>query len=135
MYDGFFINQNGDFYRSLNEILSAIYNPITLLDRYTNLIKQIIYDKNSSLDRDYVDNYYHEIVVLANESAVVNDRYAPLECKKRVIRADKLVQYIRDIESQCSKNEISSEIDIRAFADGIISLEVKNEVVENNFYG
>jgi hypothetical protein len=45
----------------------------------------------------YFEDFYKSVVVLANPKTVLNAKFAKKEIKKKVIRADQLVKYIKDI--------------------------------------
>ncbi len=53
-----------------------------------NMLKKVFFEKE-------FENNYHGIVVLANPKTVLSARYARREIKDQVIRADKLVDYIK----------------------------------------
>jgi hypothetical protein len=46
---------------------------------------------------NYFEDFYKSVVVLANPKTVLNAKFAKKEIKKKVIRADQLVKYIKDI--------------------------------------
>ncbi len=94
------INNSGDFIRVFKNKKEGIYSPVTQGKRHLELIKQIRgSEKNNILikalfERNFYDNY-RSVVVLANPKTVLNDKYAPKEIKKQVIRADHLIEYIK----------------------------------------
>lgn len=131
LYGDVFIDNKGDFYRSYNGRLSAMYNPITQLERHINVIREYINDRNGFIGKLIVNKafgeYYRGIVVFSNENTKISDRNAPDNVRNKVVRADKIINYIKKIESE-SKNESSSESEIKEYADRILSLEV----IDNN---
>jgi len=53
---------------------------------------------------------YIPIVVLANSKTILNDRFAPREVRKQVIRADQLAEYIRKANAADSASSSESEM-------------------------
>ena len=104
LYGNIEINSTGSFIRTYSykgkQIKEGIYSPITQNQRHKELIKAIRAAAKSNfitkalLEKNFDDNY-HSIVVLANPKTVLNDRYAKKEIKSQVIRADQLVEYIK----------------------------------------
>lgn len=132
LYGDVFIDNKGDFYRSNNGRLSAIYSPITQLERHINVIRKYINDRNGFIGRLVVsktfDEYYHGIVVFSNENTRISDKNAPYSIKNRVIRADKIINYIKKMENE-SKELSSSEKEIKGYADKILSFCVEDKNV------
>ena len=46
------------------------------------------------------DNSYVPIVVLANPKTILNAKYAPKDIKSKIIRADQLVKFIKDMDAK-----------------------------------
>ena len=69
------------------------------------------------------DNYYREAVVLTNEFTQIKCLYP--EYKNKVIRLDKVVDYIKK-EDKFSHNLPDSESKIKEICDKLISLTNKN---------
>ena len=46
------------------------------------------------------DNNYQSIVVLSNPKTILYDRFAKKEVKNKVIRADKLIEYIKEKDKE-----------------------------------
>lgn len=133
LYGNISIDNKGNFYRINNKNKVGIYNPITQLDRHINIIRRYIEDKNNFIGKLIVkkifDSMYHGIVVLANDNTVVEDKYAPKNVKNKVIRADKLIEYIKYIEKN-TDSYASSEKDIISSCNNILALCKKEETFD-----
>ena len=133
LYGNISIDNKGNFYRINNKNKVGIYNPITQLDRHVNIIRRYIEDKNNFIGKLIVkkifDSMYHGIVVLANDNTVVEDKYAPKTVKNKVIRADKLIEYIKYIEKN-TDSYASSEKDIISSCNNILALCKKEETFD-----
>lgn len=132
LYGNISIDNKGNFYRINNKNKVGIYNPITQLDRHINIIRRYIEDRNNFIGKLIVkkifDSMYHGIVVLANDNTVVEDKYAPKNVKNKVIRADKLIEYIKYIEKN-TDSYASSEKDIISSCNNILALCKKEETI------
>lgn len=133
LYGNISIDNKGNFYRINNKNKVVIYNPITQLDRHINIIRRYIEDRNNFIGKLIVkkifDSMYHGIVVLANDNTVVEDKYAPKTVKNKVIRADKLIEYIKYIEKNTDSYG-SSEKDIISSCNNILALCKKEETFD-----
>lgn len=133
LYGNISIDNKGNFYRINNKNKVGIYNPITQLDRHINIIRRYIEDRNNFIGKLIVkkifDSMYHGIVVLANDNTVVEDKYAPKNVKNKVIRADKLIEYIKYIEKN-TDSYASSEKDIISSCNNILALCKKEETFD-----
>lgn len=133
LYGNISIDNKGNFYRINNKNKVGIYNPITQLDRHINIIRRYVEDKNNFIGKLIVkkifDSMYHGIVVLANDNTVVEDKYAPKTVKNKVIRADKLIEYIKYIEKNTDSYG-SSEKDIISSCNNILALCKKEETFD-----
>ena len=132
LYGNISIDNKGNFYRINNKNKVGIYNPITQLDRHVNIIRRYIEDRNNFIGKLIVkkifDSMYHGMVVLANDNTVVEDKYAPKTVKNKVIRADKLIEYIKYIEKN-TDSYASSEKDIISSCNNILALCKKEETI------
>lgn len=132
LYGNISIDNKGNFYRINNKNKVGIYNPITQLDRHINIIRRYVEDRNNFIGKLIVkkifDSMYHGIVVLANDNTVVEDKYAPKTVKNKVIRADKLIEYIKYIEKN-TDSYASSEKDIISSCNNILALCKKEETI------
>jgi len=132
LYGNISIDNKGNFYRINNKNKVGIYNPITQLDRHINIIRRYVEDRNNFIGKLIIkkifDSMYHGIVVLANDNTVVEDKYAPKNVKNKVIRADKLIEYIKYIEKN-TDSYASSEKDIISSCNNILALCKKEETI------
>ena len=121
------IDENGDFLRVYNRKKTALYSPITQLNRHVDIIKQFIYDESGLVGKLFIksnfDNYYRDAVVLTNELTQIKCLYP--EYKNKVIRLDKVVDYIKK-EDKFSHNLPDSESKIKEICDKLISLTNNN---------
>ncbi len=131
LYGNLIINEEGNFYRVFNNKTEAIYNPITQLNRHMDIMKEYIYDQNGIIGKlltNYAfDKYYKGIVVLTNDRMVIKEKGAPKKVKDRVVRLDKLIEYIKKEEKKSRVLPDTYE-EIKALADKILKLNVPNEI-------
>ncbi|MFA9381621.1 MAG: NERD domain-containing protein [Acetanaerobacterium sp.] len=119
LYGDITINDTGDFIRTIGKRKEGIYSPVTQGKRHLELIKQIRGAQRGNFltkalfERNFYENY-RTVVVLANSKTVLNDRFAPKEIKKQVIRADQLIEYIRkankEPEAVASSESLTEEL-------------------------
>ncbi len=118
LYGDIEINNAGDFVRTIEfggkKKKEGIYSPITQNQRHLELIKKLKIDKNGNVIKKiiagkYFENFNKSIVVLANPKTVLNAKYAKKEVKEKVIRADQLVAYIKDMYKKSNESEFSDE--------------------------
>lgn len=128
------INNNGDFIRTINYGKTykkeGIYSPITQNRRHIELIKQIRGRTKSNfltkaLFEKYFYSLYQGVVVLANPKTVLNDKYAKKEVKEQVIRVDRLVEHMRQVNAR-SKDEPSSDKQMAELAEFFLSVHKEN---------
>lgn len=112
------INSAGDFIRTTEfggrKKKEGIYSPITQNQRHLELMKKIRVDNKSNiLTKLIVDRYfedgYKSVVVLANPKTVLNAKFAKKEVKEKVIRADQLVKYIKEMCERSKEPAVSDE--------------------------
>jgi len=121
------INSNGDFIRTFQygkrSYKEGIYSPITQNERHMTVLKEMrIEDMNfimGALKNSAFDTIFKGVVVLANPKTVVNDRFAKKEIKQKVIRADQLINFIKDMERQ-SKELPASLKTLKAYAESYL---------------
>lgn len=126
------INSNGDFIRTISygkrSYKEGIYSPITQNERHMSVLKEIRGENKNFLSRAFrnaiFDDFFKGVVVLANPKTVVNDRYAKKEVKSKVIRADQLIKFIKDTESQ-SKELSSSSKEMLSCAQSYLDMNIE----------
>ena len=101
------INSKGDFIRSFDykgrKYKEGIYSPITQNERHLQVYKDCWESNKGFMTKliggKYFTDYHKTIVVLANSKTVVNDKYAKKEIKQQVIRADQLINYLKNLKT------------------------------------
>ena len=118
LYGNIEITNNGDFIRSIDlggkVKREGIYSPITQNQRHMELMKKLKTEsKNNMLSKfvagRYFEDFHKSVVVLANPKTVMNSKFASKEIKGKVIRADQLVTYIKDMYDKSKETAISDE--------------------------
>lgn len=107
LYGDIEINNAGDFIRTIEyngrKLKERIYSPLTQNQRHLELMKKSRIEKRNLLSRGLTIKYFEEynipVVVLANPKAVLNAKFASKAIKQKVIRADQLVKYIKDMNA------------------------------------
>ncbi len=99
---------NGKFYRR-----EGFTSPVSQNARHLNVLKEIRREyKTNFLTQALYEKAFpkicRSIVVLANSKTILNDRNAPEEIRKIVIRLDQLVSYIKRIEESDKDLHVSS---------------------------
>ncbi|WP_111931099.1 HRDC domain-containing protein [Clostridium tertium] len=130
------INSQGNFIRtySFNSkfIKEGIYSPITQNERHLEVLKRIKKESKSNFiskmlfDKYFNDNY-KSIVVLANPKTVLNSRYAKKEIKEKVIKADQLINYIKEVNSKSDLMSLSDK-EMKEVADRLLALHKSNKL-------
>ncbi len=110
------INSKGDFIRTMQFgkkfTKEGIYSPVTQNERHLRVFKECRRATKGllggALFEKQFDKYNKSLIVLANPKTVVNDKYAPENIKKQVIRADQLITVLKELKSdvKASKKEI-----------------------------
>ncbi|GLC31676.1 HRDC domain-containing protein [Clostridium omnivorum] len=140
LYGDIEINNSGDFIRTIEfggrRRKEGIYSPITQNQRHLELMKKIKNDKNNNILMKYMAGRYFEdfnksVVVLANPKTVLNAKYAKKEVKEKVIRADQLIQYIKEMYAN-SKVAADSEDKMLTWAQSYLDL---HRDVEKDYTG
>ena len=129
------VDSKGAFTRTLQfgKIMKkeGIYSPITQNTRHLELVKAMETDSTGKQLHNYVmgdavSSIYKPIVVIANDKAVLNDRYAPKGIKQKIIEADRLIEYIKQSENQSSLIPATVK-GMREIAESWIALSVEND--------
>jgi hypothetical protein len=140
LYGDIEINSSGDFIRTIEfggrKKKEGIYSPITQNQRHLELMKKIKTDSKNNIFTKYMAGRYFEdfnksVVVLANSKTVLNAKYAKKEVKEKVIRADQLIKYIKEMYEN-SKEAACSEDKMLAWAQSYLDL---HKDVEKDYTG
>lgn len=138
LYGDIEINNMGNFIRTIEfagrKKKEGIYSPITQNQRHLELLKKIKIDKKSNvltkfMTGRYFEDFHKSIVVLANPKTVLTAKYAKKEDKERVIRADQLVNYIKEVYKK-SKEAESSDEKLLSWAQSYMNL---HQEIEKNY--
>ncbi len=135
LYGNIEITNTGDFIRSI-ELGSkvkreGIYSPITQNQRHMELIKKMKTESKKNILSKlaagrYFEDFHKSVVVLANPKTMLNSKFAPKEIKEKVIRADQLVTYIKEIHNK-SKEIAYSDEGLLAWAQSFLDLHKNAE--------
>jgi protein required for attachment to host cells len=118
LYGNIEINTNGDFIRTLEfngrYRKEGIYSPITQNQRHFELIKQARLElSNGAFDRmiksSVLSGLFRTVVVLANPKTLINMKHAKKEIKDKIIRADQLITYLKNVNNENSDLHRSDE--------------------------
>ena len=129
------VDKKGNFIRTYEynrkKIREGIYSPITQNQRHLDVMKKLTISSQSNKLMEFAaskffDGLYKSVVVLANPKTVLNDRYAPKNVKDKVIRADQLNTYIKNLYNE-SKEPASSEKHHLLTAESLLDKHVPNE--------
>lgn len=129
------IDNGGNFIREYEykrkRIREGVYSPITQNQRHLEVLKQIKKENKSNALSKFMfdkifDDFYKSIVVLANPKTILNDKYAKKDLKEKVIRADQLNQYIKNVCSK-SKNTERNDKDLKLWAEGFLELHAPSK--------
>ena len=140
LYGNIEINNAGDFIRTMElgryKKKEGIYSPITQNQRHMELMKKVKVDKKSNvllkfMCEKYFDCFNKSVIVLSNPKTVLNAKYAKKEIKDKVIRADQLVKYIKDMNER-SKETSKSDKELLSWAQSYLNLhkEVRKDYTE-----
>ena len=131
------INNKDDFIRSFeykgHRYKEGIDSPITQNERHLEVYKSC-WESNKGFVRKlvaskYFTDYNKTIVVLANPKTVVNDKFAKKEIKQKVIRADQLINYLKNLKSDMA----SSLKTMKESGERILAMNVQNNnIVKGN---
>lgn len=98
------IDSNGQFiikYKQAGKhITEAIESPLRQSERHRDILLKIRNKHKTFFDNIFFseklfEKYHKSIVVFTNKKTIINNKYAPKECKDNVIRVDELVNYIK----------------------------------------
>lgn len=113
------INNGGDFIRTYQlkgrKIKEGIYSPITQNARHLQIIKEVRKKVKGNfitkkLFENYFDESYKSLVVLANPKTILNAKFAKKEVKEQIVRADQLVQRIKEMNLQVKEEMTEKEM-------------------------
>ena len=132
------INNKGDFVRTYTnnnkKVTEGVYNPITQSKRHLEIIKEQHYDTANLLykmnfEKNF-DSFHDYIVVMANPKTIINDKYAPREVKERLVKADRIIECLKKLESK--REPYRFEKDIKKTADYYIEMNIEKPLFNIN---
>lgn len=116
LYGDIEIDNSGNFIRTIEiggkRKREGIYSPVTQNQRHLELMKNIKFENKSNFIAKFmIDKHFEDcnksVIVLANPKTVLDYRFAPNEIKGKVVRADGLVKYIKDVYAESKEKERS----------------------------
>lgn len=136
LYGNITIDSKGNFIRETEingkKTKTGIYNPLTQCERHIGLLKNITYEKYGAFQKlifgNKLDQLFTPIVVLANDKTILNDYYAPKNIKEKVIRADQLVNYIKEKDNL--KKTLYSKKDIQNYCENLLKYQIESKYME-----
>ncbi len=135
LYGNIEIDNQGTFVRTMEfgrqTRREGIYSPITQNQRHMALLRKLRLEQSKGfLSRFLRDRSFDEdhcaIVVLANPRTVLDARYAKKEVKSQVIRADHLVDFIRETYRDSRAAELSDK-EMRNWAQSYLDMDQENQ--------
>ncbi|MGD9474352.1 MAG: HRDC domain-containing protein [Eubacteriaceae bacterium] len=142
LYGNIDIDNQGNFIRSYQwnnrTVKEGIYSPITQNQRHLELYRQIrlTNQKNPIIRMGFesgFNNFHQSIVVLSNPKTILNAKYAKKDVKEKVIRADQLIQHIKN-QIKASKELSSNEKSMMEWAERILALHQPMQMDYANKY-
>ena len=124
------IDKNGNFIREYSygnkKIKEGIYSPVTQAQRHVEIFKKIWMERNTGIIARTItlknfDQWRIPLVVLANSKNIINNRYAPREINKMVIKSDRLVSYIKKDIENTSKDLLYSQKEMNDYAYNLMN--------------
>lgn len=136
------IDNNGQFIREYTingkKVKKAIESPLRQSERHREVLLKISNSNNKSIidrirfDEKIFENYHKTIVVFANNSGILYNKYAPKEFKQKVIRSDELVNYIKkDLDNSDYKE---SQRAMEKYANAFLKVHVEKEIDYESLY-
>lgn len=112
------IDNQGNFVRTYElfgkKVKEGIYSPITQNQRHMEVLKNVRKEsKGNKLFQmafeHFFDNSYKSLIVLANPKTYLNAKFAPRDIKDKVIRADQIIQKMKDINAEKKDSDFSDK--------------------------
>lgn len=137
------IDDTGQFRREYtinNRIIKeSIYSPFTQAVRHQEIMKKVWSSNHSKIDnilyKNMLDkNWFKPIVVLANSKGILHKRYAPKDIKDNTIRADQLVEYIKNDLYDFDRFDSTSESIMKNSAETWLARSIDNTKNSINKY-
>ncbi len=135
LYGDIEIDSQGTFVRTMGfgnqKKREGIYSPITQNQRHMALLRKLRLEQSKGfLSRFLRDRSFEEdhraIVVLANPKTVLDARYAKKEVKNQVIRADHLVDFVKEACRNSKAAELTDK-ELLNWAQSYLDMDEENE--------
>lgn len=135
LYGNIEIDNQGTFVRTIEfgrqTRREGIYSPITQNQRHMALLRKLRLEQAKGFLSRFLrgrsfDEDHRAIVVLANPRTVLDARYAKKEVKSQVIRADHLVDFIRETCEDSRAAELSDK-EMRNWAQSYLDMDQEQE--------
>lgn len=120
------VHKNGEFIRNVNGKYMGMYSPVVQNKRHKDILSHMI---KKEFKRDIPIG---SIVVMANERAIINMKYAPDEVKRVVIKRDALVERIKE---GCNGRKFLSEDDMMNIGQWLLNNNKPINYDYENKYG
>lgn len=112
------VDNTGSFIRIYevagNKVRKGIYSPITQNSRHLQVLKELRKESKGNfltktIFEKYFNDNYKSLVVLANPETVLSAKYAKKEIKEQIVRADQLINKIREMDEMDKDSAMSDK--------------------------
>lgn len=112
------VDNTGSFIRTYevagNKVRKGIYSPITQNSRHLQVLKELRKESKGNfltktIFEKYFNDNYKSLVVLANPETVLSAKYAKKEIKEQIVRADQLINKIREMDEMDKDSAMSDK--------------------------
>lgn len=138
------IDNNGQFIREYiingKKVKKAIESPLRQSERHRDVLLKIAYDNRKNaiskllFDEKNFEKYHKAIVVFANNSAILYNKYAPKEVKQKVIRSDELINYMKKDIAETPIDLRDSQREMEEYAKKLLGRHVEKEIDYESLY-
>ena len=131
------IDNNGQFIREYTfngkKVTEAIESPLRQSERHRDILLKVHNKKKTLIDslffnEEDFERYHKPIVVFTNKKAILDNKYAPKECKERVLRVDELVNYIKKDLKSVKLLDKDSDKSMREYAMCFLNASISNNI-------
>ena len=134
LYGSITVDSKGEFVRTMkygaHTVKKGLYSPITQNKRHIDLYKSIIMSESGKLKQLFVSSGFDAttlgLVVLANPETILNDKYVKKEIKNQIVRADNLIETIKQKNKSLDNSYFVSETKMVEWAERIKSRAIPN---------
>jgi len=118
------ITNNGDFIRHFKGANGRVYkkegmySPIVQNERHTDLIKDILINERHLKKTNY--EMIKHIVTVANPKAVINNKYAKAEIKKKIIKHEQLINKMKELHEENKNGYYFTEENMYNIANSLL---------------